>query len=225
MPNPQTPLRLRNKMMGVMLQDARKASGQTVRDAAQAAGLSSGILLAFEGGRKSITLPELEALAYCYDVSARHLLSGTHMHADEKREKVDVTRWTQIRQKMIATRLRQLRADRAIKLGTLSARTGITSRRITAYENGAKPIPLPELESLANALQAEAREFLEYQGPIGTWEKERESLELFDQLPVDLQEFVSQPINEPYLRLAMRLSQLPVRRLREIAEALLDITL
>jgi transcriptional regulator with XRE-family HTH domain len=125
---------------------------------------------------------------------------------------------------MIAARLRQLRLDRNLKLAALSAKTNIPTRRISAFENGARAIPLPDLESILLVLGAETRDFLEYQGPIGTWEKGRESLERFDKLPADLQQFVSDPVQEPYVRLAMQLSELPARRLREIAEALLEIT-
>jgi transcriptional regulator with XRE-family HTH domain len=212
-------------MMGILLQDARKASGKSLREASQDSGLPAGTIVAFENGRKAVTLPELEALAYCYDVSARHLLSGSKMGEDNRREKVDIGRWVQIRQKMISNRLRQMRADRNEKPSVLSAKTGIPTRRITGYENGTRPIPLADLEALSLALETETRDFLEYQGPIGTWEKERESLERFDSLPADIQEFVSQEIHEPYVRIAMRLSEIPARRLREIAEALLDITL
>jgi transcriptional regulator with XRE-family HTH domain len=218
-------MRLRNKMMGVLLQEARKASGKSLRETALACGLPAGTIVAFENGRKAITLPELEALAYCYDVSARHLLTGSNLGADDSRERVDMGRWVAIRQKMISTRIRQMRIDHNLKPASISAKTGIPTRRITAYENGARPIPLPDLESIALALEMEPSAFLDYQGPIGVWEKGRESLERFDALPADIQEFVSLPLHEPFVRIAMQLSELPARRLREIAEALLDISL
>jgi transcriptional regulator with XRE-family HTH domain len=221
----QSPLRVRNKMIGVVLQEARKASGKSVREAADSAGLSSGTILAFENGKRSISLPELETLAYCYDVSARHLLSGSSLHSKERREKVDLSRWAQIRQKMIASRLRQMRQEKNLKLSVLSAKAGIPSRRINSYENGTRSVPLAELESLLLVLGAQPRDLLEYQGPIGTWEKGRESLERFDLLPIDLQQFVSDPLHVPYLRLAMQMSEIPANRLREIAEAILEISL
>jgi hypothetical protein len=46
----------------------------------------------------------------------------------------------------------------------------------------------------------------------------------FSELPSELQQFVCKPINRPYLELAMRLSDLPVDRLRTVAEGLLEIT-
>jgi len=43
-------------------------------------------------------------------------------------------------------------------------------------------------------------------------------------MPVEMQVFVSKPINRPYLELAIRLSEMSVDRLRSVAEGLLEIT-
>jgi hypothetical protein len=40
-----------------------------------------------------------------------------------------------------------------------------------------------------------------------------------------MQSFVCQPVNRPYLELAMKLSDLSREKLRAVAEGLLDITL
>jgi hypothetical protein len=45
------------------------------------------------------------------------------------------------------------------------------------------------------------------------------------QLPQDFREFITKPINAPYLDLAMKLSELDVKKLRHVAEGLLEITL
>ena len=42
-------------------------------------------------------------------------------------------------------------------------------------------------------------------------------------LPDELREFVANPINQPYLILARRLSEIDARKLRSIAEDLLEI--
>jgi hypothetical protein len=44
------------------------------------------------------------------------------------------------------------------------------------------------------------------------------------QLPNETQEFVIQPINQPYLKIAQRLSEMSVEELRSVAESLLEIT-
>jgi transcriptional regulator with XRE-family HTH domain len=212
-------------MLGVILKDAREASRQTVREAAESIGMSSSMLSAFETGRRSITLPELEALAYTYDVPIRHFLHNAQFLNGASREKIDLSRLTFIRQKMIATKLRQLRAEKDLRLGEISKRSGITVRRIKSYETGDRPISLADLESLAQALGEEVGSFLEYHGPVGEWELNRESDDQFQKLPSDIRRFAAQPNHEPFLRLAMKMNDLPVGRLRDIAEALLDITL
>jgi transcriptional regulator with XRE-family HTH domain len=225
MPGPNSPQYLRNKMLGVILKDAREASHQTVREAAESIGMTSSMLSAFETGRRSITLPELEALAYTYDVPIRHFLYNAQFLSQDTREKIDLNRLIFIRQKMIATKLRQLRAEKNLRLGELSKQSGITVRRIKAYENGDRPITLADLESLSQALGTEVGSFLEFHGPVGEWELNRESDDQFQKLPSDIRRFAGKPTHEPYLRLAMKMSELPVGRLREIAESLLDVTL
>jgi transcriptional regulator with XRE-family HTH domain len=220
-----SPQVLRNKMLGVLLKDAREAARRKIRDAAESIGATSSMLSALESGRRSITLPELESLAYTYDVPIRHFLYNAQFLTAEKRETIDLSRLVAIRQKMISTKLRQLRAERDLRLGDLSKKTGLTVRRLKAYENGVRPIPLSDLESISTALGVEADSFLESHGPVGEWELNRESDDQFQKLPSDIRRFAAQPLHEPYLRLAMKLSELPVGRLRDIAASLLDITL
>jgi hypothetical protein len=50
-------------------------------------------------------------------------------------------------------------------------------------------------------------------------------VEKFLELPDDLQAFLTQPVNRPYLELAVRLSEMSRDKLRSVAEGLLDITL
>jgi transcriptional regulator with XRE-family HTH domain len=212
-------------MLGVILKDAREAAHRTMREAAESIGMTTSALSAFESGRRSITLPELEALAYTYDVPIRHFLYNAQFLTEIKREKIDLARLILLRQKMIATRLRQLRAGKNLRLVELGKRTGIPGRRIKSYENGIRPITLTDLEGLASALGVEVGSFLEPLGPVGEWEMNRESDDQFQKLPADIRHFAAQPIHEPFLRLAMKMSDLPAGRLRDIAEAILDITL
>jgi hypothetical protein len=46
----------------------------------------------------------------------------------------------------------------------------------------------------------------------------------FQNLPADIQLFVSKPVNRPYIDLAIRLSGMSVEKLRSLAEVLLEIT-
>jgi transcriptional regulator with XRE-family HTH domain len=225
MPQQNASLQLRKKMLGIRIRDARVAARKSVRETAEELGVTTSTLKAIESGRRPITLPELEALAYAYDVPIRHFLRDSQFLSTESREKVDMSRRTAIRQKMIATKLRQLRESKRMRLGELSKKSELSIGRIKSYEMGNKPIPLLDLEALSIALEVEMDYFLDFFGPVGQWAQDRESDEQFQKLPLDVRQFVAKPLHEPYLRLAMRLSELPVSRLRDFAETLLDITL
>jgi len=57
-------LALRNRVIGATLRDARERAGKTKRVCAQALGVSINAFTALEEGKKPISLPELEILAY-----------------------------------------------------------------------------------------------------------------------------------------------------------------
>ncbi len=60
---------------------------------------------------------------------------------------------------------------------------------------------------------------------MGNWRRQQRATQHIERLPPDLQEFISKPVNRPYLELAQRLSEMSVEKLRAVAEGLLEITL
>lgn len=78
---------------------------------------------------------------------------------------------------------------------------------------------------LITALASRIENFFDQSGPIGQWIGDERSMRQFLQLPKDLQAFVCQPVNRPYLDLARKLSAMSNDQLRSVAEGLLDITL
>ena len=52
-----------------------------------------------------------------------------------------------------------------------------------------------------------------------------EAIQTFLELPEELRQFVSMPVNRPYIELAMKLSNMSRDKLRSVAEDILDITL
>jgi transcriptional regulator with XRE-family HTH domain len=107
----------------------------------------------------------------------------------------------------------------------LALRAGIADEKLTAYELGESPIPIPELEILANELSKTIKDFQDARGPIGGWIKQQRAMQHYADLSPELQDFISKPVNRPYLELAQRLSEMSVERLRSVAEGLLEITL
>ncbi len=102
---------------------------------------------------------------------------------------------------------------------------GCSSGRIAGYEYGRTDVPLLDLESVANYLEVPLSYFLD-QGirPRGDQLAGMDELERLGQLPEDVRNFMLEPGNLLYVRVAMQLSDLSADAIRNIAEGLLDIT-
>ena len=129
-----------------------------------------------------------------------------------------------IRQRLVGALLRQQRENASLSLQTLSEQSGVPVARLKTYEMGARPIPLPELEGLVALLGGQIEAVFDQTGRIGQWMIQQKAVQEFLQLPPELQNFVSKPVNRPYLELAMKLSGMSTQKLRSVAEDLLDIT-
>lgn len=217
---------LRTKKLGVLIRDARLAARRSPDECARAMGVTRGMLRAYEEGIRAPSLPELETLAYFLSLPIEHFWGKAAVSdAVAPPEVPGLPQLIQLRQRMIGARLRQERTNSELSIRTLSVETGIPVVRIKAYELGERAIPLPELEALATALSARIEAFFDQNGPIGKWMWAQKSMKQFMDLPPELQAFVSQPINRPYLELAVKLSSMSSDKLRSVAEGLLDITL
>ncbi len=219
--------KIRAKRLGVALQAARQRARKSLRECAQQLGLSERTLRAYERGQRAPSLPELAALARCYQVPLsffwRTDLDDTHPQEPEPQALQAAQEHYHLR---IAQRLRAAREARGWSLKDLAGATGISRQKLKAYEEGTQPIPVPDLEALVAALDLSLNElFQEAPGPLGQWVRYQQRLEGFLSLPDELQDFVAKPVHRPYLEIALRLSQLPVERLRAVAEGLLEITL
>jgi len=221
----KTHITLRSKTLGVLIQDARLSSRMSIRECAEAIGVSAGSFRSYENGKKSPSLPELEVLAFFLDIPISHFW-GTKAISDDElpTERLDLPRLVSIRQRMIGALLRQERMKASISMKALAKEVSIPKSRIKAYELGERPIPLPELEGLLSVLGGHTEDFLDKNGPIGQWIISQNTIEDFLNLPPELREFIRQPVNRPYLELAQNLSDLSADKLRSVAEGILDIT-
>jgi transcriptional regulator with XRE-family HTH domain len=92
--------------------------------------------------------------------------------------------------------------------------------RLSAYERGERPISIPDLEIILEVLDLPLEVFMNQEGPVGEWHRNQRAFEHFSQLPVELRSFFIQPDNEPYLRIAARLSGVELDKLDSVLEAL-----
>jgi transcriptional regulator with XRE-family HTH domain len=222
----RTQTTLRTKKLGVLIRDVRLAARRNIDECAKAVGVTRGVFRAYEEGRHAPSLPELEVLVYYLRLSIDHFwgkasISNEHLVT----EPLDLPQLMELRQRMIGALLRQERNTASLSIKALTQETGIPAGRIKAYELGERAIPLPELEALLTALGGRIETFFDQSGPIGQWMTDQKSMQQFLGLPKELQTFVCQPVNRPYLELAMKLSSMSTDKLRSVAEGLLDITL
>ena len=126
---------------------------------------------------------------------------------------------------MIGELIQKGRNQANLSVEELAQKLGVSADNLQAYELGKLPVPLPELEMMAQVLNNSITDFEDQQGPVGSWFTSQKYMREFQNLPPELQEFVSKPINRPYLELAVRLSELKVEKLRALGEGLLEITL
>ena len=216
---------IRSKKLGLLMRDARLTARRNVQECAQAIGIKPGIFRAYEEGRRAPSLPELEALVYFLDLPLDHFWgSEAKSEAAMRHEKLDLSKLLSVRQRKIGALLRQERMNASISSRNLAHETGIASSRIKAYELGERPIPLPELEILVRTLGGRVESFFDRTGPVGQWMISEETIQHFLEMPAELREFVSLPVNRPYIELAMKLSSMSRDKLRSVAEDILDIT-
>lgn len=214
---------LRNRMIGVLLRDARIQAGRTKQECAKLLGVSVSTIAAYEEGRKPISLPELEVLAFFLDVPVQHFWEYDARLLSED-SPPPIQEIIALRHRIIGVLLQTARQEAGKSRKDLARLLGCSTDRVAAYERGERPVPLAELEVLARALGRPMEYFLDQAGPIGEWEEEQRSFRAFRELPPEIREFVSRPINRSYLEVAMKLAEMPAGALRQIAEGLLEIT-
>jgi transcriptional regulator with XRE-family HTH domain len=217
---------IREKKLGLLIRDARMAERRSIKECADAIGVKAGVFRAYEEGRRAPSLPELEALVFFLKIPISQFWGNeTVSDAPAPLTYEDITRLIALRQRMIGALIRQERTNANMSIRNLSTETGISQPRLKSYELGERTVSVPELESILAVMGSRIEVFFDQNGPVGEWMTGQLAMQKFMNLPKDLQDFVCQPVNRPYLELAMKLSSMPRDKLRSVAEGLLDITL
>jgi transcriptional regulator with XRE-family HTH domain len=214
---------LRTKMLGAVVRQARTAAGRTLKETAALIGVSSAILASYERGARGISLPELELLGYALQAPLHRFLRPTRN--ETVKPEVNPAVLISLRQHYIGAMIRSRRTEVEMSLRDLSKFTGVPGARLSSYEQGERPIPVAELEAISTALNRDLGFFQDARGPVGEWQATQEAFEAFLKMPADLRDFIGSTENEPYLRMAQRLSDIPVEKVRSLGEGFLEITL
>jgi len=226
MTNQRQILQIRNKKLGLLIFDARKSLRRTVEECAEAVGVTPEEFQEFEKGTSAPSLPQLELLALSLNVPMEHFwgrksLTGFGPQEDALKEK---ERLLMLRNRVIGTNLRLARNNANFSYKEVYEKTGIPEEMLKRYEIGELSIPISELEMLCTQFEISLDKFHDQHGPIGKWRAQQGNMQKFLDLPPEIQQFASKPVNRPYLELAMRLSELSAEKLRAVAEVLLEIT-
>lgn len=213
-------------LVGALMQDARTVRAQSVEACATALGLTPEQYAQYEAGQGAPSLPELELLAYFFDLPVSYFWGDQPLSSQpaESRPALPAADIAALRHRIIGIQLRQARLAASLTAEALAAELNVTPAALAAYETAGDGVPLPVLTAAAARLGLPLEHFVEPRGPVGEWDVTQRAIERIRQLPPELREFVSQPVNENFLRLAWQLSAMPVDKLRGIAASLLEIT-
>ncbi len=208
--------------LGVKLREERELSEISIARAAAQLGVSPKMITSMENGENAPSLPELELLANLYRVPLPNLLGLVDVKVpavrlpQEKRPAFIV-----LRTRIIAATLKQARINANLLIEDMVKNLDIPVSTLEEYESGTLPIPQPVLEKACAVLGISMDTLL---SPL-TPKPKIEAVETSSaSLPAEMNEFISNPANLPYLQLAKKLSGMEAARLREIAESLLEIT-
>lgn len=216
-------LQIRTKKIGLLLYDARLTSHKTIEEVSSKTGIPVEQITGFEKGLSSPSLPEMEVLSYFYNLPIDHFW-GNQVVKKPAMESEKFKQLLSIRRRLIGANIQKFRKEKELSPEDLAEQTSLSLEQLLQYEHGELAIPVPQLEIIAKVLGKQIDDFYDQQGLIGKWRMEQKEIEKIKSMPDDLRQFISKPINLPYLELAVRLSELDVNKLRLVAEGLLEIT-
>ena len=214
--------RTRAKILGVLIRDARLYAARSEADCARALNIELDQFSQYEQGEGQISLPELEALAVYLGVSLSHFMGNKTFSNYPLTRYGDfiIDRAEKIREEVIA-----MRSTAGRSIAELATATGIDAEKLTGFEAGSLVPSYFQLERIAQALNGSVSDFNDPDHPLLTeHEQTQKQRDRFEQMPDEMKAFVTEPINESYLEIALRLSKMDVNSLRTVAENILNIT-
>ena len=192
---------IRNRMLGIQIKKNRYQQNQTVEQLAQLCEIPTSDLEFYETGQTPIPLPIFLKISEVLHLPYERAQSPESITAD-KIEEPPVVQPDEI---------------------------PVQPEPEPAMDNESDLVELPIMESDALPLsQAPEPVLINETIPVEPGENLQSPQSITEQFPgisEELREFITKPVNVPYLELAMKLSQMDAKKLRDIAESLLEITL
>ncbi len=224
---------LKMKKMGMKLAMARQNRGYSLADLSRETGIDTVALAAFEQGASNPSLPQLESLATTYELSIDVFITDKPIELKKINfDTVGLVRREKLHDRMIGLQIKKQRLDQSISIETLAKSCGVTQSEMEAFESGLSSIPFLILVALCHELGISYEIFTSVKPAVHTESKKAEESQqqVLSQkpaldLPEELQEFINKPVNLPFVELAHKMSQMDAKKLRQIAESILEITL
>ena len=217
--------RLRARMLGVLIRDARISAARTVEDCARLLSVPVEVFEAWELGDDAPDLPQLELLAYFLEVPVSHFWGQEVLDRDPTSATAVKNEYLSLRHRMIGALLRQAREEVGLSLEQVAEAAGLNPERVELYELGELAIPMSELHVLGSVVRRNMDYFVEMSGYIGELLRIREEWKRFTSLDEDVRRFAANPSNLAFLRIAMMFSEMPTEQLRKVAAGLAEITM
>lgn len=217
--------RLRSKMLGVLIRDARLNSARTIDDCARLLSVASPVIESWEYGDTAPTLPQIELLAYYLDVPVSHFWSLKTIDQDKSEKVAAQDEYMALRNRMIGALLTQARQERDLSHEDVSERAQIPVEVLQSYETGEIPIPMHQLAVIANIVNKNLDFFLETSSYVGELLRMRQEWKHFSDLDPEVREFAANPLNIGFIQIAITFSKMSADKLRLAAEGMLEIAM
>jgi transcriptional regulator with XRE-family HTH domain len=219
-------VRIRNKIIGVLLQRARLDAKMSIEACAHALGCEAALIAKAERGEVGLTLPQLESLGHLLGVPLSYFLDTEELpEVEEGTPLVPYAERMALRDRIIGVQLRQARQEAGQELEEVAAALGYTPDQLEDIELSQAPVGIVELQALAEELGTSVAALgSDDLPPPPVRGSDGPEQEWPDHLSPELIDFLVKPIHLPYLRIAMNLSAMPADTLRQIASGLLEIT-
>ncbi|MFK7805236.1 MAG: helix-turn-helix domain-containing protein [Anaerolineae bacterium] len=215
---------IRAKILGVLVRDARIHAGRSIEESSQVLGVSTELFEKIESGIENPDMPFLESLSMYLNVPFERFWGDQTLGGFPVDDYGDLIAQ---RRSSLAEQVKTLRESAGKSVAEVAKAAEFEESQLSGMEDGSVPISVFEAEKIANALSLSMWELQDKdsEGPLFNHEELQKLMKQIRNMPEDMRAFIVQPVNQPYLSMAMKLSKMEVNRMRDFAADILEITL